>query len=190
MAMAEKTDILICGSGSAGLSAATWLARCGIRCKIVESRSGPLEIGQADGAQVRSVEIFESFGIVDELLREGYHNIEVAFWNPDVNGGGVVRTRTAAATHLGLSHLPRVILNQARFNGILLNAMKRFNRQVVDYGHKVLDVKVDEERANDLEAYPVRVVTEKDGKEQVFEAKYALVNILISVKSLNGRRNY
>ncbi|MCJ1434802.1 hypothetical protein MMC27_004172 [Xylographa pallens] len=172
--MPTRVDVFICGSGSAGLSAATWLARCGVRCKIVDSRSGPLEIGQADGAQVRSVEIFEAFGIVDELLRVGYHNVEVAFWNPGEKGDGVVRTRSAAATHPGLSHLPRVILSQARFNGMLLKAMERFNGQEVDYGYKVLEVRVDEESASDPDAYPVSVVTERDGKEEIFEAKYAL----------------
>lgn len=173
--MPEKVDVFICGSGSAGLSAATWLARCGIKCKIVDSRSGPLDIGQADGVQVRSVEIFESFGIVDELLREGYHNVEVAFWGVDEQGGGgVARARSTYATEPGLSHLPRVILNQARVNGILLDAMKRFNGQTVDYGYKVLGVTVNEEIANDPDAYPVTVTTEKDGKEEKFEAKYVL----------------
>lgn len=172
--MHNRVDVFICGSGSAGLSAATWLARCGVRCKVVESRSGPLEIGQADGAQVRSVEIFESFGLVEELLRVGYHNVEVAFWNQDGKGDGIVRTRTAPATHPGLSHLPRVILSQASFNGMLLEAMKRFNGQEVDYGYKVVEVKVDEEKANDPDAYPVAIVTERDGKEEKFEAKYAL----------------
>lgn len=120
--------------------------------------------------------------MVEELLREGYHNVEVAFWNPDGKGGGVVRARSAAATHPGLSHLPRVILSQARFNGMLLEAMKRFNGQEVDYGYKVLEVKVDEEKANDPDAYPVAVVTEKDGKKETFEAKYALVHLPISIR--------
>ena len=177
----EKVDIFICGSGSAGLSAATWLARCGIRCKIVDARSGPLEIGQADGVQVRSVEIFQSSGMVEELLREGYHNVEVAFWNPDGKGGGIVRMRSAAATQPGLSHLPRVILNQARFNGMLLEAMKRFNRQEVDYDHKVLEVNVNEEEANDPESYPVTIVTEKDGRQVTFAAKYALVGLSVFI---------
>ncbi|KAI9735467.1 MAG: hypothetical protein M1818_006473 [Claussenomyces sp. TS43310] len=172
--MSPKCDVFICGSGSAGLAAATWLARCGIRCKIVDSRSGPLDVGQADGVQARSVEIFESFGMVEDLLREAYHNIEVAFWNSDPAKGGIVRKRSAYATEPGLSHLPRVIMNQARFNGMWLEAMKRFNGQEVDYGYKVLKVKVDEEKAKDSEAHPVTIVTEKDGKEELFEAKYAL----------------
>lgn len=77
--MASQVDIFISGSGSAGLAAATWLARCRLRCKIVDSRSGPLIVGQADGVQVRSTKIFESFGIVEELLREAYYNVKVAF---------------------------------------------------------------------------------------------------------------
>jgi phenol 2-monooxygenase len=101
----------------------------------------PLEVGQADGVQCRTVEVFESFGIVEELLREAYHVLEVTFWNPDGKGGGIVRTRSAADTAPGLSHQPHVILNQARINGLLLGAMRRFNRQEVDYGYKVLDVR-------------------------------------------------
>ena len=176
--MDNKVDIVICGSGSAGLSAATWLAKCGVSCKILESRPGPLDHGQADGCQVRTVEILESFGLVDALLRDGYRNEEVAFWNPDGPDGGIVRTRSIPATNAGLSHLPRMLLSQARFNAILLGAMKRFNGQEVDYGYRVLSVKVDEEKSKDPEAYPVTVVAEKNEKEEVFKAKYALVCLL------------
>ena len=176
--MPEKVEVFICGSGSAGLCAATWLARYGIRCKIVDSRPGPLDVGQADGVQCRTVEVFESFGIVEELLREAYHVLEVTFWNSDGKGGGIVRTRSAADTAPGLSHQPHVILNQARVNGLLLETMRKFNGQEVDYGYNVLDVSVDETRVNDPDAYPVTVRTDKDGKEVDFEAKYVLVSLL------------
>ena len=101
--MHKKVNVFICDSGSADLSAATGFARYRIDCNIVDSRSRPLEIGQADSAQVQSGEILENFGIVDELLREGYHNVEVAFWNPDGKRGGLVKTRSAAVTHPRLS---------------------------------------------------------------------------------------
>ncbi|MCJ1430338.1 hypothetical protein MMC29_008256 [Sticta canariensis] len=52
--------------------------------------------------------------------------------------------------------------------------MKRLNGQDVDYRYKVLEVNVDEEKANDPDAYAVTVVTERDGKEQTFDAKYVL----------------
>lgn len=181
----EKVDVFICGSGSAGLSAATWLARYGVRCKIVDSRSGPLEWGTADGIQTRTTEIFESFGIEDELLREGFHNLEVAFYNPVGKEGAIERTRSAEASYQGLSHLPRLILSQARVHDMLLGAMKRFNGQDVDYGYRVQSVKVDEEKAKDPNAYPVTILTEKDGREETFEAKFALVHLLISTRLYN-----
>lgn len=181
--MAEQVDVFICGSGSAGLCAATWLARYGVRCKIVDSRSGPLEIGQADGVQCRTVEVFESFGIVEELLREACHVLEVTFWNPDGKDGGIVRTRSAADTAPGLSHQPHVILNQARINGLLLEAMERFNGQKVDYGHRVLGVEVNVGETNDLDTYPVTVRTEKGGSEVTFKAKYVLVSLIQIIRT-------
>ena len=178
----EKVDVFICGSGSAGLSAATWLARYGVRCKIVDCRSGPLEWGTADGVQTRTTEIFESFGIEDELLREGHHNSEVAFYNPVGKEGAIERTRSAEASYKGMSHLPRLVLSQARVHDILLGAMKRFNGQDVSYGYRVQSVKVDEEKAKDPNAHPVTVLTEKDGREETFEAKFTLVHLLISTR--------
>jgi len=175
--MVQNVDVFICGSGSAGICAATWLARYGITCKIVDSRSGPLKVGQADGVQCRTVEVFDSFGIAEELLREAYHVLEVTFWSSDEKGG-IIRSSRAPDRENGLSHQPHVILNQARINGLLLDAMKRFNGQGVDYGYTVKDVQVDSAKASDPEAYCVTVTTEKDGTEEVFKAKYVLVSAI------------
>jgi phenol 2-monooxygenase (NADPH) len=76
----------------------------------------------------------------------------------------------------GLSHQPHVILNQARMNELLLATMRRLNGQEVDYGYKVKLVEVDSDLAEDLAAYPVTVVAEKDGQEYTYKAKYALVS--------------
>ncbi|KAF2093199.1 hypothetical protein NA57DRAFT_48666 [Rhizodiscina lignyota] len=169
----NRTEVLICGSGSAGVTAALWLALHKIPCKILDKRSGPMKMGQADGVQCRTVEIFESFGVSEEMLREAYHVLEVAFWSADAEGT-LRRTRTTADTAPGLTHMPHVILNQARVNGLLLEAMQRANGQDVDYGWEVKGVEVNSEKAEDPEAYPVKVTAEKDGKEEVFEAKYVL----------------
>ncbi|KAH8815384.1 2-polyprenyl-6-methoxyphenol hydroxylase [Xylogone sp. PMI_703] len=173
--MAEQTDVLIVGSGSAGLCAATWLARCGIPCKILERRSGPMEIGQADGVQCRTVEIFESFGsgLVEKLLGESYHVREVTFWNP-TGENSIKRSSVTADTAPGLSHQPHVILNQARVNGLLIEAMKAFNGQEIDYGYDIQNVQVDSNTASDPEAYPVTVTTLLNGEKKLFRAKYVL----------------
>ena len=175
--MDTNVEVFICGSGSAGLCAATWLAICGITCKIVDSRPGPLEIGQADGVQCRTVEVFDSFGIAEELLRESYHVIEVAFWAASKNGG-IQRKSRAADTPPGLSWMPHVILNQARVNKLLLDAMERSNGQRVEYGCRVTKVEVDAEAAKDPGAFCVQITTQKVGVETTFRAKYALVSAI------------
>lgn len=169
-------DVLICGSGSAGICAAAYLARCGLSCKILESRNGPLKIGQADGVQCRTVEVFESFGLAEDLLREAYHVIEDSFWSPGEDGA-LIRTRVAGDTAKNLSHMPHVILNQARLHDFLIDAMRKWHGQEIEYGMKVVHVKVDgEAAAKDPESYAVTVIVDKDGQEEVINAKYVLVS--------------
>lgn len=171
--MIQQVDVLICGSGSAGLCAATWLSRYGIRAKVLEQRSGPMKNGQADGVQCRTVEVFESFGLSEDMLREAYHVLEVNFWSKD-GKGGIHRASRTADTPPGLSHQPHVILNQARLNDLLIEAMHRFNDQEIDYGYTVRSVRVNSAEAKDSKSYPVTVVAEKKGLEEQFQAKYVL----------------
>jgi len=173
-AIIEKCDVLICGSGSAGIFAAAWLARYGIKCTVLEKRDGPLVMGQADGVQCRTVEIFESFGMSEELLREAYHVLEVAFWADDGRARGIVRTGRAADTEPGLSHLPHVILNQARINGLMLEAMKRWNEQEITYSTEVIDLKIDGSACADPKSYPITVTASRDGQNVTYQAKYAI----------------
>lgn len=196
----HKVDVLICGGGSAGLCAAVWLSRCGISYKILERRDGPLTMGQADGVQCRTVEVFESFDMSEDLLREAYHVIELAFWAPaaaadtagekktggegaKVNGKaaaasspGIRRTHYAADVEPGISHQPHVILNQARMNALLTAEMERASGSSdILYGYEVKGVEVDSATSSDLDAYCCTVTTLKADKEYKFRAKYVLV---------------
>ncbi len=120
------------------MRAATWPAQCRVKFKIVDSRSGPLDVGRADGVQCRTVEVFDSFKISEKLLRESYHVLEAVFWGPD--GNGICRTRRTADTMPEISYQPHVILNQARVDGLLLDRMQNLNGQVVEYVYKVKSV--------------------------------------------------
>jgi phenol 2-monooxygenase len=176
----ENVDVLICGSGSAGLCAAVWLARFGISYKILERRDGPLKVGQADGVQTRTVEIFDRFGIAEDLLKEAYHVLEVAFWSPDPDAKddvkGIKRTRYAPDKETEISHQPHVILNQARLNAMMMGELRRGGATPpVEYECDVKAVEVDEAEAKDPDAYCVRVTAMKDGLEKRYRAKYVLV---------------
>lgn len=166
------TDVIICGAGSAGICAALWLARLGVDFRILERRDGALTVAQADGVQCRTVEIFDSFQISEELVREAYHVNELTFWNSDAASGRLIRQSTAPDTPPSISHQPHVILNQARVNQIMLNkVLELFPSLQVDYNSEVTGVT----HGDNERDYTVRVQFSRDGNPQEFRGKYVLV---------------
>ena len=85
----SKCDVLIVGAGPAGMMMAAWMARCGIKARIVDKRGTKIYSGQADGLQIRSLEIFDSFGFADRVWKEANHMIEVRADN--MRGSSVAR---------------------------------------------------------------------------------------------------
>ncbi len=133
-------------------------------------------MGQADGVQCRTVEIFESFGLVEDLLKESYHVHEIAFWSPGPDGF-IKRTHFAPDTEPGISHQPHVILNQARINSIMMDEIQRIaGETVIAYNYEVRGVEIDDMSAEDSEAYCTTVEAVKDGVMERFRAKYVLVS--------------
>ena len=175
MPMEEQVDVVICGGGSAGLMCALWLARNGISYVILERRGGPMIHGQADGVQCRTVEIFESFGLSEVLLKEAYHAFEHTFWASD-GDGELRRTDCTADTPPNLSHLPHAILSQARVNSLLIEKIQRASGKTqILYNTEVLGVEVDESLDSPA-AYAVTTTTKAEGQVKKFCSKYVLVS--------------
>jgi hypothetical protein len=67
----DEVDVLIVGCGPAGLTLAAQLAAFpDIKTRIVEQKSGPLLLGQADGIACRTMEMFEAFGFSERVQKE------------------------------------------------------------------------------------------------------------------------
>ena len=58
--------------------AALWMSRYGIKTRIIDRRERDHRVGQADGIQIRTLELFDSFGIADTLLQQCCHVVEVS----------------------------------------------------------------------------------------------------------------
>jgi phenol 2-monooxygenase (NADPH) len=141
----DEVDVLIVGCGPAGMVLAAQLARFPeIRTAIVDRRDGPLEVGQADGVACRTVEMFEAFGLADQLVAEAYWVNEVGFWRPDPEDPTrITRTGRIQDVEDGLSEFPHVIVNQARMLAYLRDSMARSSSRLEPfYGLQAADVQV------------------------------------------------
>ncbi len=130
-----EADVLIVGCGPAGLTLAAQLAAFpNIRTVIVEQKPGPLQLGQADGIACRTMEMFEAFGFADRVLKEAYWVNETTFWKPsEADRSHIARSGRVQDVEDGLSHMPHVILNQARVHDFYLDIMEKSPSRMVPY---------------------------------------------------------
>jgi phenol 2-monooxygenase len=173
-ALPEVTDVLIVGTGPAGMVLAAQLAAFpNITTRIVDRREGPLQVGQADGVACRTVEMFEAFGLTAKLMREAYWVNETAFWRPSPrNRSEIARTGRVQDTEDGLSEFPHLIVNQARMLGYLEDHMaKSPTRLVPDYGWEFVTLAVQPDGA-----YPVTVTLKNTAtsEQKTVRAKYVV----------------
>ena len=170
----ETTDVLIVGTGPAGMLLAAQLAAFpGITTRIVDRRDGPLQVGQADGVACRTVEMFDAFGLSGKLVREAYWVNETVFWRPSSESRStIVRTGRVQDTEDGLSEFPHLIVNQARLLSYLEEYMQKSpSRLAPDYGWGFVTLTV--EPAGD---HPVLVTLANaaTGEEKTVRAKYVV----------------
>ncbi|HVE52731.1 MAG TPA: FAD-binding monooxygenase [Ramlibacter sp.] len=177
-AMPAQVDVLIVGSGPAGLTLAAQLSAFpDIRTCIVEQKEGPLQLGQADGIACRTMEMFEAFNFSERVLKEACWINEVTFWKPDERRpGAIVRHGRVQDTEDGLSEFPHVVLNQARVHDFYLDVMRNGPARLQPhYARRFVDLSVDAAAGD----HPVTVRVERTdaahaGEIETVRARYVV----------------
>ncbi|NIL90100.1 3-hydroxybenzoate 4-monooxygenase [Rhodococcus fascians] len=160
----EYVDVLIVGTGPAGMMTAAQLSQFpDVTTRIVERRTGRLAIGQADGIQARSVETFQAFGFADRITAEAYRITEMAFWKPDPEDASkIVRTARTPDDATGISEFPHLIVNQARVLDYFAEVMALSpTRMKPDFGYEFCTLEIGDGD------YPVTVTLEHTGGDHV-----------------------
>lgn len=189
----EEVDVLIVGTGPAGMITAAQLSQFpGITTRIVERRAGRLEIGHADGLQARSVETFHAFGFAERLAAEAHRVTEIAFWQPDPDDPTrIVRAGRAVDDPGGLSEFPHILVNQARvldyFAEFMANSPTRMRP---DYGLELVGLEITDDADRPVHVELAHTAGEHEGERRRIRARYVVGadGAHSSVRQLIGRR--
>ncbi|MFC2968515.1 FAD-dependent monooxygenase [Acidimangrovimonas pyrenivorans] len=158
----EQVDVLIAGCGPAGLCLAAQLSQFPeIETMIVEPKPGPMEKGQADGVNTRTMEMFQAFGFAEMVKRESYWVNQTAFWMPDPdNPDHIRRVGRVQDVPDDSSEMPHTLLNQARVHELFLGVMRNAPARLEpDYGWALQDLSIDTATAD----HPVTVTLVNTG---------------------------
>ena len=158
----EKVDVLIAGTGPAGLALAAQLAQFPeIDTMIVERDPKNIAKGKADGINTRTMEMFQAYGIAEKVKRESYWVNQTNFWMPDPeNPSHIKRIGRVQDVADDSSEMPHILINQARLHQLFLDVMANSpSRLAPDYSWSVKDLTIDP----DADEYPVTVTLEDTG---------------------------
>src|SRR5258707_593071 len=76
----RDTDVLIVGAGPTGLVLALWLARLGVRVRIVDKTAEPGTTSRALAVQARTLELYSQIGLADAVVERGRKGTAVNLW--------------------------------------------------------------------------------------------------------------
>ncbi|KAM5530945.1 hypothetical protein V8D89_015390 [Ganoderma adspersum] len=171
-------DVLIIGAGPAGLMCANALAHAGIKVRIVDQKAVPVAVGHADGIHSRTIEILQSYGLAERLLREGTRFDRAAFYNPGPDGG-IIRTRRTQAIFAPTARYPYpVTRHQGGIQALFRDSMST-KGVVVEQPMIPTSIELSHEKSEyeDPKAYPVKVTLkhlDSPEREEIVHAKFVL----------------
>ena len=142
----DQVDVLIAGTGPAGLCLAAQLAQFPeIETMVVERMPTNIIKGKADGINTRTMEMFQAFGFADKVKRETYWVNQTAFWMPDpANPDHIKRVGRVQDVADDSSEMPHILINQARLHELFLEVMKNSpSRLAPDYSWEIVGLTID-----------------------------------------------
>ncbi|KAG2363152.1 FAD binding domain-containing protein [Suillus spraguei] len=181
MVKESRVDVLIIGAGPSGLMCANALAGAGVDFRIIDNRPIGVAAGQADGIQPRTIEVLQSYGLADSLLKDGAQMYLCAFYNPGPDGG-IERTGRAPDVTAPTARYPfKITIDQGSIESMFIESLKSQGLSVDrPMAPSSLEISEDPEELLDPSSYPVKVVLDHLGpsdttlEQEIVYAKFVL----------------
>ncbi|KUL88788.1 hypothetical protein ZTR_03505 [Talaromyces verruculosus] len=166
-------NLLIIGAGPAGLLAACWASQYNMITRIIDQKPGRTRTGHADGLHSRTLEIMDSFGLVDHILRQAIVESEMRYWAcVDDEFGNIKREKRTSSQPENLSRFGQVLLNQGLIEDILIRHINEMGRVNVEWQKRaeMLDL------SSNSSDYPVTVkvkdLANSNQETEIIRARY------------------
>ncbi|RJE19593.1 hypothetical protein PHISCL_08063, partial [Aspergillus sclerotialis] len=175
------TDLLIIGAGPAGLTAACWASQySNMSTRIIDEKNSRTETGHADGIHSRTMEIFESFGVADEIRKRAADDIEMCYWSQNNQTGNLERKKRLQLQPDNISRYKQTLLNQGLIEQTLIDYVNSIGRVCVERRRRAEKLEIASEDADhDFPvAVGVRNIDENGipypGSPEVIHARYLI----------------
>src|SRR5215470_13869501 len=74
------SDVLIVGAGPTGLVLALWLAKLGVKVRIIDKTAEPGTTSRALAVQARTLELYRQLDLTDPVVKHGHKVPAVNLW--------------------------------------------------------------------------------------------------------------
>ena len=153
-------DVLIVGAGPTGLVMALWLAKLGVRARIVDRAPRAGTTSRAVGVQARTLELYHQVGLADTLVAAGVKVDHVNLWTK-----GEKRGQIDLRVGHALSPYPYVLMYPQDEHEKLLGARLAELGITIERGVEVAEIEP---------GVPAALLRHPDGRVERVEARYVI----------------
>ena len=135
------TDVLVVGAGPTGLMAGLVLARRGIPVVVCDQKAGPTRESRALAVQARTMEIYDQFGLADQVLAGAYPALLMQIGkDPPLGGVSIAGWQQSETRFPGIQ-----VFEQSANEQLLSGALAAAGTEVL-WRHRLVDLVDDEGR--------------------------------------------